>query len=33
MNISYKWIGMLGNPNMSSPIHDNQSVAIYLNYK
>lgn len=32
-NISYKWIGMLGNPNMSSQIHDNQSVAIYLNYK
>jgi len=32
-NISYKWIGMLGYPNMSNPHHDNQSVAIYLNYK
>ena len=32
-NVSYKWIGMFGHPNMQNPQHDNQSVAIYLNYK
>jgi hypothetical protein len=32
-NISYKWIGMLGQPFMQNPHHDSQSVAIYLNYK
>jgi hypothetical protein len=32
-NISYKWIGMFGSPFMYNPQHDNQSVAIYLNYK
>jgi hypothetical protein len=32
-NISYKWIGMLGFAKMEYPQHDNQSVAIYINYK
>jgi len=31
--INYKWIGMLGYPNMPNPHHDNQSVAVYFNYK
>lgn len=30
-NISYKWIGMLGHPNMEEPTHHNNSVAIYIN--
>ena len=25
--------GMLGYPNMPNPRHDNQSVAVYFNYK